>query len=163
MPLPDTIKQIFKRKQKSYKMVLILSLIEELRGSHREHVSFDRIKERFLNYFVTEQDRGNRVDHPPGRESWAEVTPSQLKDIISSPVNALSSIIFFNTQDNSMGFQSTIISQLGEEGLVELKELAQQELENYNTALKEFSIKQYLDEIMDRYVLAKKIAQPAIL
>ncbi|WNS41522.1 MrcB family domain-containing protein [Paenibacillus sp. MMS20-IR301] len=156
MPLPETIAQIFKRKQKSYKMVLILSLIEELRASHKERVSFDSVKQRFLNYFIAEQDRGNRVDLPPGRELWREAPKSQLKDIINSPVNALSHILFVNSEDNTIGFHSQIHRQFGEEELSQLERLASEELRSYNAALQRFSLQGYLEKILAEYSSAKQ-------
>ncbi|UQZ34838.1 DUF3578 domain-containing protein [Paenibacillus sp. PK3_47] len=156
MPLPELITQIFKRKQKSYKMVLILSLIEELRATHQERVSFDRVKDRFLNYFIAEQERGNRVDQPPGRELWKDASKSQLKDIINSPVNALSQILFVNSEDNTIGFHSQIQRQLGEQELTQLERHANEELESYNSALQHFSLRGYLEGIMSEYTSAKR-------
>ncbi|AIQ15886.1 ATPase [Paenibacillus sp. FSL H7-0357] len=155
MPLPEIITQIFKRKQKSYKMVLILSLIEELRASNQERVSFDSVKQRFLNYFIAEQERGNRVDLPPGRELWREAPKSQLKDIVNSPVNALSHILFVNSEDNTIGFHSQIQRQLGEEELSQLERLASEELQSYNAALQRFSLQGYLEKILAEYTTAK--------
>lgn len=155
MPLPETITQIFKRKQKSYKMVLILSLIEEMRASNQERVSYDRVKQRFLNYFIAEQDIGNRVDLPPGREQWSDAPKSQLKDIINSPVNALSHILFVNSEDNTIGFHSQIHRQLGEEELSQLESLANEELQSYNAALQRFSLQSYLEKILAEYTSAK--------
>lgn len=157
MPLPESIKQIFKRKQKSYKMILILSLIEELRASNQERVSFDRVKERFLNYYIAEQERGNRVDQPPGRELWRETPKSQLKDIINSPVNALSHILFLNSEDNTIGFHTQIQRQLGEEELLELEKLAHEELNSYNTATNDEEVdllSQEADPLKDDQVTA---------
>jgi len=156
MTLPESISQIFKKKQKSYKMVLILSLIEEMRITNQREVSFESVKKRFLNYFITEQGNGNPVDRPPGRGYWKEVTPSQLRDIISSPVDALTSITLVNNQNNLISFRHQIFDQLGEEWVDEIERLAQQELQNYNATLKQFTLKQYLEEIMDTYVQAKK-------
>ncbi|MFE4713232.1 MrcB family domain-containing protein [Paenibacillus sp. NPDC056722] len=156
MPLPESITQIFKRKQKSYKMVLILSLIEELRETNQGRVSFDRVKERFLNYFIAEQERGNRVDQPPGRELWRDASKSQLKDIINSPVSALSQVLFVNSEDNTIGFHSQIQRQLGEEELSELERLANDELEAYHSALQHFSLQGYLEGIMSEYTSAKR-------
>ncbi|MFC3749534.1 MrcB family domain-containing protein [Paenibacillus sp. GCM10012306] len=156
MPLPESITQIFKRKQKSYKMVLILALIEELRSTNQERVSFDRVKERFLNYFIAEQERGSRVDQPPGRELWRDASKSQLKDIINSPVSALSQVLFVNSEDNTIGFHSQIQRQLGEEELSELERLANDELEAYNSALQQFSLQGYLEGIMSEYTSAKR-------
>jgi 5-methylcytosine-specific restriction protein B len=156
MPLPESITQIFKRKQKSYKMVLILSLIEELRVTNQERVSFDRVKERFLNYFIAEQERGSRVDQPPGWELWRDASKSQLKDIINSPVNALSQILFVNSEDNTVGFHIQIQRQLGEEELSQLERLANDELQSYNAALQRFSLQGYLEKILAEYTSAKE-------
>ncbi|OMD75987.1 MrcB family domain-containing protein [Paenibacillus odorifer] len=158
MPLPESVTQIFKRKQKSYKMVLILSLIKELRATNLERVSFDHVKDRFLEYFIAEQERGNRVDQPPGRELWKDAPKSQLKDIINSPVNALSHILFVNSEDNTIGFHSQIQRQLGEEELSQLERLANDELQSYNAALQHFSLQGYLEKIMADYSSAKKEA-----
>lgn len=141
MPLPETITQIFKRKQKSYMMVLILSLIEELRASKRERVSYDRVKKRFHNYFIAEQERGNRVDLPQEKKLWREASKSRLKDIINSPVNALSHVLFVDLKDNTIGFHGQIYRQLGDEGLSQLERLANEELQAYNAALQRFSCK----------------------
>lgn len=155
MPLPETFTQIFKRKQKSYKMVLILSLIEELRASKRERVSYDRVKKRFLNYFIAEQERGNRVDQPQGQKLWRGASKNRLKDIINSPVNELSHILFVDLKDITIGFHSQIHRQLGEEGLSQLERLANEELQSYNSALQRFSLQGYLEKIMNEYTVAK--------
>ncbi|MFP4978265.1 MrcB family domain-containing protein [Paenibacillus sp. CN-4] len=156
MPLPETITQIFKRKQKSYKMVLILSLIEELRASKRERVSYDRVKKRFRNYYIAEQEKGNRVDLPQGKRLWREASKIRLQDIVNSPDSELSRILFLNLKDNTIGFLSQIHRQLGEEGLLQLERLASEELQSYNSALQHFSLQGYLEKIMNEYTAAKK-------
>ena len=156
MPLPELLSTIFKRKQKSYKMVLILSLIKEMREANQTRVSFDNVKERFLKYFIGEQEQGNRVDEPPGRKLWSESPPSQLKDIINSPVNALSDILSVNWEDNTIGFHSQVAQQLGEEELHQLEQLANKELLTYNAALQQFSLQGYLEKILNEYNSAKK-------
>lgn len=155
MTLPESISQIFRKKQKSYKMVLILSLIEELRASKRERVSYDRVKKRFHNYFIAEQEKRNRVDLPQGKKLWREASNSRLKDMINSPVNALSDILFVDLKDNTIGFHSQIHKQLGEEGLSQLEQLASEELQSYNAALQRFSLQGYLEKIMNEYTAAK--------
>ncbi|RXZ77500.1 DUF3578 domain-containing protein [Paenibacillaceae bacterium] len=158
MSLPESISQMFKRKQKSYKMVLILVLLKELKISGQERVSFDKVKQRFLNYFIAEQTKGNFVDKPSGREQWADVPPSQLKDIVNSPVNALSHVLHMNSEDNSIGLHTQIRNQLGDKDYLELEQLAKKELQAYNSALQQFSLQGYLENIMANYVQAKRIA-----
>ncbi|WP_042166671.1 MrcB family domain-containing protein [Paenibacillus gorillae] len=157
MSLPKPISQMFKRKQKSYKMILILALLEELKISSQDRVSFDKVKQRFLNYFIAEQIKGNFVDKPSGRDKWADVPPSQLKDIVNSPVNALSNILFINPEDNSIGFHQQIRNQLDDNEYLELEQLAKEELQAYNSALQQFSLQGNLENIMANYVQAKSM------
>ncbi|WP_256701800.1 MrcB family domain-containing protein [Paenibacillus sp. P3E] len=79
-----------------------------------------------------------------------------MKDIINSPVNALSHILFVDLKDNTIGFHSQIHRQLGEEGLSQLERLASEELQSYNAALQRFSLQGYLEKIMNEYTAAKK-------
>lgn len=156
MSLPKSLTQIFDRKQKSYKMVLILSLIEEMRVSSQVRVSFENVKERFHNYYIREQEKGNLVDEPSGKGIWRNVPNSQLKDIINSPIHALSDVLFLNPEDQSIGFHNKIYSQLGEEELLQLDTLANEELQSYNLTLTSFSLQSYLERIMEEYVSSKK-------
>lgn len=158
MTLPESISQIFKKKQKSYKMVLILSLIEELKNINQERAAFDKVKERFLGYYIQEQDNGHRVDEAPSRYQarWSEITKGQLNAILTTPVKVLSEIISVDPEDNSIGFNPEVKHQLGEAGLSQLENLAQEELHKYNAAMQQFSLKKHLDNIMDNYVQAKR-------
>ncbi|OKP92705.1 ATPase [Paenibacillus sp. P32E] len=158
MTLSESITQIFKKKQKSYKMVLILSLIEELKITDQERVSFDKVKNRFLSYYTQQQDLGHRVDETPTRyhARWSGITKGQLNSILTTPVKVLSEVIFVDTEDNSIGFYPEVKNQLGEDGLRQLEKLAKEELHKYNTAMQQFSLKNHLDNIMAQYVQAKR-------
>lgn len=158
MTLPESISQIFRKKQKSYKMVLILSLIEELKNTNQERAAFDKVKERFLGYYIQQQDNGHRVDETPSRYPvrWRELTKGQLNAILTTPVKALSEIISVDTEDNSIGFNPEVKHQLGEAGLSQLENLAQEELSKYNAAMQQFSLKKHLENIMEHYVQAKR-------
>lgn len=158
MTLPESISQIFKKKQKSYKMVLVLSLIEELKNTNQERATFDKVKERFLGYYIQEQDNGHRVDEAPSRyhARWSEITKGQLNAILTTPVKVLSEIISVDAEDNSIGFNPEVKHQLGEAGLSQLENIAQEELHKYNAAMQQFSLKKHLENIMDYYVQAKR-------
>lgn len=158
MPLPESITQIFRKKQKSYKMVFILSLIEELKTTDQERVSFDKVKKRFLSYYIEQQDFGKRVDETPTRyhARWSEITKGQLNSILTTPVKVLSEVIFVDTEDNSIGLYPEVRNQLGGAGLSQLENLAKEELHKYNTAMQQFSLKNHLDNIMANYIQAKR-------
>lgn len=158
MTLPESISRIFRKKQKSYKMVLVLSLIEELKNTNQEKAAFDKVKERFLGYYIQEQDNGHRVDEAPSRYQarWSEITKGQLNAILTTPVKVLSEIISVDPEDNSIGFNPQVKHQLGEAGLSQLENLAQEELHKYNAAMQQFSLKKHLENIMAHYVQAKR-------
>lgn len=158
MTLPESISQIFKKKQKSYKMVLVLSLIEELKNSNQERAAFDKVKERFLGYYIQQQDNGHRFDEAPSsfQARWSEIKKGQLNAILTTPVKALSEMLSVDPEDNSIGFNSKVKHQLGEAGLSQLENLAQEELHKYNAAMQQFSLKKHLDKIMDNYVRVKR-------
>ncbi|OMD49483.1 ATPase [Paenibacillus borealis] len=158
MSLPEFITQIFRRKQKSYKMVLILSLIEELKTINQERASYDKVKNRFLGYYIQQQDLGHRADETPFHyhARWSEITKGQLNSILTTPVKVLSEVIFVDTEDNSIGFYPEVKNQLGEAGLRQLENLAKEELLKYNTAMQQFSLKNHLENIMAQYVEAKR-------
>jgi len=158
MSLPESISQMFNRKQKSYKMVLILALLEEMKTSGQERVPFDKVKQRFLNYLIAEQAKGTLVDKPSGHKQWADVSPSHLKDILYSPVNALSNVLRMDSEDNSIGFHTQIRNQLGDKEYLDLEQLAKEELQAYNSALQQFSLQGHLENIMAQYVQAKSTA-----
>lgn len=158
MTLPESINQIFKKKQKSYKMVLVLSLIEELKNVNQERVAFDKVKERFLGYYIKEQNNGHRVDEAPSRyhARWSEITKGQLNTILTTPVKVLSEMISVDTENNLIGFNPEVKHQLGEAGLSQLENLAQEELHKYNAAMQQFSLKKHLENIMNHYIQAKR-------
>jgi 5-methylcytosine-specific restriction protein B len=158
MSLPESITQIFRRKQKSYKMVLILSLIEELKTINLDRASYDNVKNRFLGYYIQQQELGHRVDETPTRyhARWNEITKGQLNSILTTPVKVLSEIISVDTEDNSIGFNPEVTNQLGDIGLHQLENLAKEELRKYNTAMQQFFLKNHLENIMAHYVQAKR-------
>lgn len=115
------------------------------------------MRERFLSYYMQQQDLGHRVDETPIRyhARWNEITIGQLNSILTTPVKVLSEIIFVDREDNSIGFYPEIKSQLGEGGLRQLENLAKEELNKYNIAMQQFSLKNHLENIMAQYVQAK--------
>lgn len=63
--LPEQLSSIFRIKQKSYKMVLILSLIDYYDQSKSLSFPLSAIAERFLAYFQENSRLGKKVDSPP--------------------------------------------------------------------------------------------------
>ncbi|MDQ0114952.1 MrcB family domain-containing protein [Paenibacillus harenae] len=158
MPLPAELSSIFRSKQKSYKMVLILSIIDEYRTTHNQAISLDDVAKRFLAYFQNSILEGKKVDSPPSgvAASWTEFTLSQTKALLYTPIKALSSILDESNGGLTISFKSTIWDTLNENTMDELQKYALAELDNYNNNLAApVSLNQSLTQIMNGYISAK--------
>ncbi|MFD0959956.1 hypothetical protein [Paenibacillus chungangensis] len=95
MTLPVELASIFHNKRKSYKMVLIQSILDEYRESYTRFLPLDQVAERFLSYYQKSSVEGKKVDSPPNgvASSWDEFTLSQTKSLLKTPIDALSKIL----------------------------------------------------------------------
>ncbi|MFE6799797.1 MrcB family domain-containing protein [Paenibacillus chitinolyticus] len=158
MTLPSELSSNFRHKQKSYIMVLILSMLEEYRNSQQRLLPFGQVAERFLSYYRTNEDRGNKVDIPPGGPTarWSDFSLAQTKSLLNTPLNALAAILDYNNGQQTITFMESIWNQLNEQGLEELKQYAEQELAQYNLQLRtNFSLRQALEDTHNTYTAAK--------
>ncbi|WP_256703300.1 hypothetical protein [Paenibacillus peoriae] len=114
--LPNELSNIFRNKQKSYKMVLILSLINEYEENHNLVFPLNKIAERFLAYYRYHSSAENPVDAPPQREasSWNDYTLARTKTLLKTPIDALSSILEFNNDQQAITFKSSITNELND-------------------------------------------------
>ncbi|TYP69632.1 MrcB family domain-containing protein [Paenibacillus methanolicus] len=156
MPLPTELSSIFKNKQKSYKMVLILSIIDEYRATQDQAISLDAVARRFLAYFQNSDAAGKRVDAPPSGVfmTWSDVTLSQTKSLLNTPIKALSSIL--DESKGTITFKTVIWDKLTEDTMTELQSYALVELDNYNNNLAApVSLRESLTQILSSYIDAK--------
>ncbi len=157
--LPDKLSSIFRIKQKSYKMVLILSLIEYYDQTRSLSCPLSSIAERFLAYFQENNKLGKRVDSPPpGKAShWNEFTLSQTISLLKTPLEALSPILEVDQDQQTITFRHDIADKLDDNVIRELKEYSLKELKNYNDKLgtPAVSLQNALFEIMNSYISAK--------
>ncbi|HWO96380.1 MAG TPA: DUF3578 domain-containing protein [Bacillus sp. (in: firmicutes)] len=159
----NELSTIFRSEQKSYKMVLILSLLEYYNQTHSFNAPLSTIAERFLAYYQHNSKEGHKVDNPPQNEasSWDEFTLGQTKSLLKTPIDALSSILKVNQENQTVSFLPEIIERLNEDVLEELERYAQAELHKYNQKLEysgiqpAFSLHGALSEILDNYLTAR--------
>ncbi|MFE9275700.1 MrcB family domain-containing protein [Paenibacillus glucanolyticus] len=160
--LPNKLSSIFRTKQKSYKMVLILSLIEHYQQTHLLYFPLSTIAERFLSYFQENSKQCNKVDSPPpGKAShWDDFTLPQTMSLLKTPLEALSAILEVDQNQQTVTFRPDIADKLDDHVLRELKEYALTELQNYNDKLGKpaFSLQNALFEIMNSYIAARNQA-----
>ncbi|WP_165822591.1 MrcB family domain-containing protein [Paenibacillus montanisoli] len=155
MTLPVELASIFRVKQKSYKMVLTLSILDEYQQTKLQFLPLNSIAERFLSYFRNAIRVGAAVDSPPQKvaPSWEEFTLAQTKSLLQTPIEALKSILDANSE--TITFKPHIWPLLNEQCLSELMEYAESELERYNEELptkSPFSLKASFDQLLNNYL-----------
>ncbi|WP_454193364.1 McrB family protein [Paenibacillus sp. Marseille-Q7038] len=145
--LPEQLSNIFRARQKSYKMVLILSIIEAYKETQVAHASLDQIAQKFLKYYQHQSNEGNIVDSPPEQKAsgWNEFSLGQTKTLLKTPIEALSSVLHFNQVDQSLTFANA--DWFNEDTLTDLQNYALQELNNYNEKLKLNSVLHSREEL----------------
>ncbi|MEC0227354.1 MrcB family domain-containing protein [Paenibacillus alba] len=158
MILPTLLTNIFSNKQKSYKMVLIIVLLTEMKETGHLVVSLTKVKERFLAKLQEREASGLTVDQPPEKAgtSWNSMTVTNVQSVISTPIAALSSIL--EQKNDSIGFKKELYESWSDDVLSELYHYAQTELENYYSQQNKnaFSLKEMLSDILSSYLAAKR-------
>jgi MoxR-like ATPase len=158
MTLPQELASIFRSRQKSYKMVLILSILNEYKDSSNRRLPLNQVVERFLSYYRESSMNGVQVDYPPQGAAfkWSDFTLGQTKSLLKTPIDALSSILEVTSE--SITFKPHIWNQLNDDVLSELSKYAQTELTSYNNQLSSseaISLQGSLSEILNSYIKAK--------
>lgn len=153
--LPVELASIYVNKQRSYKMVLIISLISEMRASGEYVVPLGRVRERFLQSFIDREENGQPVDQVPAAmaTSWREITNIQLRQIVDTPINALNSIIEVKESEDIISFRQ----EWGQTVLDELYDISRRELKSYykEDSTDTFSLHNSLYRILTTYLQAK--------
>ncbi|RED58511.1 MrcB family domain-containing protein [Cohnella lupini] len=160
MELPSELASIFRIRQKSYKMVLILSIVKEFKENHSKQLSIQKVAERFLTYYRDAHANGLNVDSPPSgiALSWYDFTAAQTKALLKTPIDALSSIL--NSSTETISFKPEIWDTLNTQTLSELESYATTELNNYNAHIASNSsqgspLRDALSQILNHYSQAK--------
>jgi energy-coupling factor transporter ATP-binding protein EcfA2 len=157
MTLPVELASLFRVRQKSYKMVLILSILDEYSQTKLQFLPLNAVAEQFLSYYRSSTEEGNVVDSPPlgVAGSWKDFTLSQVRSLLKTPIEALSHIL--ETTAETITFNSEIWSHLDDEVLQELKNYADLELMQYNSQLSSapFSLQASLNYILSNYIESK--------
>ncbi|MBB6672272.1 MrcB family domain-containing protein [Cohnella nanjingensis] len=157
MSLPTELSGIFAHKQKAYKMVLILAILQQMEDKRQRIVQLNDVKRNFLSLLQEREARGESVDTPvQGISRWADVSFSQISQTIATPISALSSILDFNPEQQTLAFKEHFYNVWGQEVLDELQEYALQEIDlYYGRQASNFTIREALINVMEKYPAAK--------
>lgn len=133
MPLPTELTQIFKSKQKSYKMVLILAILDEMEQTGERLVSLTKVRQRFLATYIQQDQDGARYERPPEQmaEKWGQHTTAQLKTVMNTPILVFGQILEHNITQDVVGIRQQLWEQFQPQTLVELRQYALVEQEQY--------------------------------
>lgn len=159
MSLPVELSNIFRTKQKSYKMVLVLAMIDTWQETHDRMLKFDDVARRFLTYYQNRENNNLIVDQPPKvTANWASISVQQTKThILDTPIEALRSFVVKQSGGAFLTFVDSVWSQ-GEALLAELQDYANRELDLYHSQLEakqDFSLNKSLNHILQTYSQAK--------
>ncbi len=159
MSLPFELANIFRVKQKSYKMVLVLAMIDTWREIHDQILKLDDVARRFLNYYQYRENSDLVVDSPPPKVTtrWESMSLSQVKALLDTPIEALRSVVVKQADGAFLTFADSVWAQ-GEAVLSELQDYANRELDLYHSQLGQelsFSLNDSLVHILQTYPQAK--------
>ncbi|WP_282937567.1 DUF3578 domain-containing protein [Paenibacillus sp. RC67] len=158
MSLPEMLLGIFRSKQKSYKMVLILSLLDELSNQQASVVPLKDVKERFLAFYQKREREGLVVEMPPVKSSnsWSHMTLGQLNLIIGNPIDALSSVLSIVDNGQAIGFRQDVWEEMRSDVIEEFREYAEREIEDFYSKMSNpVPISQLLSRVLTEYLASK--------
>lgn len=160
MSLPIELANIFRVKQKSYKMVLVLAMIDTWRETRDQMLKIDDVARRFLTYYQYRESNGLVVDLPPNKVAtrWEFMNVPRIKThILDTPIEALRSVVVKQADGAFLTFADSVWAQ-GDAMLSELQDYANRELDLYHNQLGQepsFSLHESLVHILQTYTQAK--------
>lgn len=158
MTLPQSLIGIFKNRQSSYKMVLVLTLLEEM--DHTGKASLKNIVTRFQAFYKQRVEQGLAPEKPRlEMNAWEQMSFSQIRNLIlSAPFKYLNTVL--EKQDGleeRIGFRPEVWTQMTNQDIEELRAYAEQSLqEYYGDVLMNGSFGYYIHQVMSNYLEAKR-------
>jgi len=158
--LPSSLTGIFAHKQKSYKMVLTLAILDIIEELKKQEVPVNLVRARFLKLLQSRESQGQPVDAPPESmaERWSQVQGLQINGLLQTPIKALKAILVHDSGKQTLRFSDELQALWSESLVQELREYAKQELESYyqNQQPITTSLRDHLAKVMSDYVAAKR-------
>ncbi len=140
-------------------MVLILSLLDEMKSSSQQEVSITAVTHRFLKQLQQREIAGLKVDTPPANlgSRWELVQARQLSSLIRTPIQALSSVLHFDSDKQTLQFIDDIKRAWSDSIENELRSYAISQLEEYYSKMENsIPLHDHLLRIMQQYQNAKR-------
>jgi 5-methylcytosine-specific restriction protein B len=127
MTIPTELSTIFQSKQASYKMVLILSLVESIDNTGK--ASLNKVVENFIQYYKDREESGIIIEKEGSViNNLDSLKASRIRSLIlENPYNALSSVLIKEgalPADEYIRFKPEIWAQLNDKSILELRTYA---------------------------------------
>ncbi|ASS74252.1 hypothetical protein CIG75_04140 [Tumebacillus algifaecis] len=159
MSLPVVLQNLFKQRNKTYKMVLILSLLKNLNLS-TGMASYSKVRDSFASFYADREAQGLPVDEPLNEmKSWGEATIGQLNLVLDSPINALKRVLDVERGSDIIRFRSDVWEQMNPTVTGTLRILAEEELELDLTKMESFLLNKLFEKVLNEYPSARKSAR----
>ncbi|MBL0385916.1 DUF3578 domain-containing protein [Tumebacillus sp. ITR2] len=158
MPLPMHLRGIYRKKQKSYMMILMLAMLDEIESMEKRVVLASDVKRRFHDYLIKREQTNLVMDLPPkGFKSWKDVLPGNMNDIFNQPINALADVLIYDKPAGTLEIRPTVLDKFDEDFIAELRDFTQAELQDYydKLAQKQNSLRREFIMFMDQYPTAR--------
>lgn len=140
--------KIFKPRKKTYMMVLMLSLLQTMNPSNGK-ARVSEVKHFFRHYYQHRERLGLVIDdYIKGMESWKNVTPGQVNEILEKPVEVLngSGVLRGGTRrEEWVGFSAEVWKGMTDEKVKNFREFTELELRDELNELwkkKHFSLRE---------------------
>ncbi|WP_223836555.1 MrcB family domain-containing protein [Paenibacillus oceani] len=158
--LPSSLTGIFAHKQKSYKMVLTLAILDIMEEQKKQEVPVNLVRVRFLKLLQSRESQGQPVDAPPESvgQRWSQVQGFQINGLLQTPIKALKAILVHDSGKQTLRFTDELQAIWSESLVQQLREYANRELESYyqNQQPITTSLREHLAKVMSDYVAAKR-------
>ncbi|ARU60067.1 hypothetical protein CBW65_02545 [Tumebacillus avium] len=155
MTLPVVLQNLFKQRNKTYKMVLIQSVLTNLDLSTGS-ASYTKVRDSFASFYKTRESHGLPVDEPLSEmRSWGEATIGQLNLVLDSPILALRRVLDVERSADLIRFRADVWEQMNEEVIHELQTEAQRELDVDLRTMETVSLKSLFEKVLQEYPTAK--------
>jgi 5-methylcytosine-specific restriction protein B len=159
--LPLALSKIFESKQRSYKMVLMLGILENL-DLETGRADYPKVIDWVHTFFIDREANGESIDDPPHRaSSWKDLSTTQVGQVMQTPLKALQKVL--SREDGSTGwiaFHKEVWEQMTAQTIEELRDYALRELDKYKASKADtgvsFSLREHLHKIMENYLQAKR-------
>lgn len=158
MTLPESLLGIFKNRQSSYKMVLVLTLLDEM--DHTGKASIKNIVTRFRAFYRQRVEQGLAPEKPKlEMNAWEQMSSSQIRSLIlSAPFKYLNSVLEKqDAPEERIGFRPEVWAQMTSQNIEELRAYAEQSLKEYYDDVKmTASFREFIHQFMSNYLEAKR-------